>query len=65
MQLTLEQVKKHPALMLYCWADKDAFLSKLDRKTAGIIASKKANQLHVMALYPVAITINSIAILPR
>lgn len=50
MQLTLEQVKKHPALMLYCWADKDAFLSKLDRKTAGIIAQKKANQLQVMAL---------------
>lgn len=50
MQLTLAEVKKHPALMLYCWADDNAFIAKLDSKTAGIISSKKANQLQVMAL---------------
>lgn len=50
IELTIEQVKKHPASFLYVFADEQGFLQKINKKYATIIRGKKANQMKVLAL---------------
>lgn len=50
IELTIDQVKQHPASFLYIFADETAFLQKINSKYAAIIRGKKANQIKVLAL---------------
>ena len=50
IELTIDQVKQHPACFMYIFADEKAFLQKINKDYAAVIRGKKANQIKVLAL---------------
>ena len=50
MELTITQARKNPANFMYIWADKKAFLQKIDKKYANIIEGTKLNQIKLLEL---------------
>ena len=50
IELTLEQVKKSPAMFMYAVGATDKFLNAIQKKYANIIREKRANQQYILLL---------------